>query len=141
MDDGNDNGTKVTFHEICAQPDWCIVQIVPMTQNGSDDAYEIGVSLIPDIPLKGIETDRTDRTNRPDKKNLPSEKSGGKEKVAGKGKGKKITTKKPPRAERRTIRLSSTALNPEGETPKPKKSTTSRQQKIEQFLSGVGSRI
>ena len=62
MDDGNDDGTKVTFHEICAKPDWCIVQIVPMTQNMSEDAYEIGVSLIPDIPLKGLETDRTDRS-------------------------------------------------------------------------------
>lgn len=125
-----DDGTKVTFHEVCTRPDWCIVQIVPMIESDapddspdgtpSDDTpYEIGVSLIPDVSI-----------------DLPSEPSDRKEDIKGKVeiKGKRITTKKSSRADRRTIRLSSGILDKERE--QPKKPTANRQQKIDQFLAG-----
>ena len=120
-----DDGTKVTFHEVCTRPDWCIVQIVPMIE---DDTYEIGVSLIADPVDTRLPSEPSDRKEKKDTK--------GKGNTKGNIKGKKITTKKSTLSDRRTIRMSSGTLDKEGEQPKLKKHTTNRQQKIDQFLAG-----
>lgn len=86
------NTHKIQYQEICSDPDWCIVKIIPI--NPEPVLYEYGVTLAP--------TDTIDANKSQDSIDTHDVRDNSVDKSEGKSRNG-ISGRKPPKTERRAI--------------------------------------